>query len=97
MLTDEKGLALNDNIGLFNHVNGLDVGTTGESPIPFMGLAPGSVGLFQINFLLPQNVRSGNVVVRLVRHMCTLGSIFSCDRPKPQQFHYSQPVLLPVK
>ncbi len=96
--TDKLFLTLNEK-SLSNAVWGFQVDTTGQSPIPFMGLTPGSVGLFQINFILPQDVPSGNVVVKLVRHMCLGGGggLFQCLFPTPQQFSYSQPVLLPVK
>ncbi len=35
--------------------------TTGQLPILFIGLAPGMVGVYQINFVLPEGVGSGNV------------------------------------
>ncbi|MDQ2947595.1 MAG: hypothetical protein M3Y27_16965, partial [Acidobacteriota bacterium] len=98
VLTDELFLTLNEK-GLSNAVYGLQVDTTGQSPIPFMGLAPGLVGVFQVNFILPQDVPSGNVVVKLVRLICLDGGggLFGCLRPPPQKFRSSQPVLLPVK
>jgi hypothetical protein len=67
--------------------------TTGQLPIPFMGLAPGLVGVYQINFMLPEGVRSGNVPLLLVRKICA-GPIPGCRFPT---YHYSQLVLIPVK
>jgi hypothetical protein len=65
--------------------------TTGQFPIPFMGLAPGLVGVYQINFVLPEGVGSGNVPVRLGRDLC-----FGIGFCRPD-FTYSQPVLISVR
>jgi uncharacterized protein (TIGR03437 family) len=65
--------------------------TTGQLPIPFMGLAPGQVGVYQINFVFPEGLRSGNLPIRLGRDLCV--SIFFC-RP---DFVYSHPVLIPAR
>ncbi len=44
--------------------------STGMNPIPFIGLVPGAVGLYQINFSLPQNIPSGDHEVVLVATHC---------------------------
>lgn len=72
--------------------------TTGELPIPFMGLAPGAVGLFQINFVFPQGVPSGNARIQLVRSTCTAHFIATCSGTAYDTDQtFSQPVLIPVR
>jgi uncharacterized protein (TIGR03437 family) len=74
--------------------------STGMSPIPFMGLAPGAVGLYQINFTLPANVAVGDQEVLLVYTNCFSWSVRSFFEPcyaGGGQSYYSQQVLLPVR
>jgi uncharacterized protein (TIGR03437 family) len=89
---DQIGLSIDYNVLLMNKVLSSD-DTTGQLPIPFMGLAPGLVGVYQINFMFPEGVRSGNVPILLVRKICA-GPIPGCRFPA---FNNSQPVLIPVK
>ena len=71
--------------------------TTGELPIPFMGLAPGTVGLFQINFVFPAGVPSGNASIQLRRSTCTAHFITTCTGGGTDtDVAFSQPVLIPV-
>jgi uncharacterized protein (TIGR03437 family) len=73
-------------------VNGSPVGNVGDpNAIPFLGLAPGLVGVYQINFVLPVGTAPGDAQVKLrfTTHGIDLnGPAFSYD---------SAPVLLPVQ
>lgn len=64
--------------------------------IPFLGLSPGSVGLYQINFVLPDNVSPGDAQIKLEEVVCE--PIFGqCGTPPNTAHTYdSAPVLLPV-
>lgn len=44
--------------------------STGMSPISFIGLVPGMVGVYQMNFTLPGNTPSGVIAVELVEDVC---------------------------
>lgn len=69
---------------------------TGELPIPFMGLTPGAVGLYQVNFVMPQ-VAAGNATIRLEWVQCNSHFIYTCPfAGATWNRYYSQPVLLPV-
>lgn len=70
--------------------------TTGLLPIPFVGLTPGTVGLFQINFVFPQGISAGNVPVRLILESCK-ADLFSVCGGGADTISYSQPVLIPVQ
>jgi uncharacterized protein (TIGR03437 family) len=67
--------------------------------ITYVGLSPGSVGLFQIDFAVPANARSGDQPLTLVWRKCSQfpGDILLCN-PTDQLSSdlSSQPVLLPV-
>ena len=39
--------------------------------ILFLGLTPGTVGVYQVNFVVPASIMSGNVTVQLQRSKCT--------------------------
>jgi len=93
------GLVIDSTFWLFDEVPASGNNTTGLLPIPFMGLAPGTVGVFQINFMLPQGVASGDVSVTLVEEYCALPPKYprSCLDPAQSGFTYSQPVLVPVR
>lgn len=78
--------------------------STGMSPIPFIGLTPGTVGLYQLNFTLPQNILLGDQWVYLVTTNC-LGKIAGFPAAggncytsgSGTQWHYSQEVRIPVR
>ena len=92
---DTIGVSLNYGVLLMDSVPERGSGdTTGLLPIPFMGLAPGSVGLYQINFVLPQGLPPGNVPIQLVREICT--GVLGCGAPWYVKYYAGQPVLLPV-
>lgn len=63
--------------------------TTGLWRIPFMGLVPGLVGLYQVNFVLPEGTGSGNIPVRMGRDLCSGISLCNPD------FTYSQTARTP--
>ena len=71
--------------------------TTGQLPIPFMGLAPGMVGVYQINFVLPQGLRSGEVPIRLVRQKCLGMPGQSCGAPANILYFTGQKALMPIQ
>jgi uncharacterized protein (TIGR03437 family) len=71
--------------------------STGKQPIPFMGLTPGAVGLYQINFTFPSGVSAGDATIQLVRHTCPGGGSISCNRPENIRTYLSQPVSIPVR
>jgi uncharacterized protein (TIGR03437 family) len=90
---DQIGLSVNYGILLMDEAP--ESGdTTGQLPIPFMGLGPGQVGVYQINFVFPEGVRPlGNVPILLVRKTCG-GPGFSCVFPR---YSNGEPVLIPVR
>lgn len=96
---DSTGLAINGSVALFAPGSGREVDTTGRDPVPFMGLAPGTVGLYQINFMLPAGLPQGNLPIQLVRHRCmALFQAANCSVPSSQhQYQFSQAVLIPVE
>lgn len=57
--------------------------------IPFLGLSPGSVGLYQINFVMPATLGPGDVQIKLENSVCD-AMFGSCT------LYDSAPVLLPV-
>jgi hypothetical protein len=74
--------------------------STGINPIPFIGLAPGMVGIYQVNFILPESAPSGIIPIQLVRDRC-INVIPQCT-PQfypmgRQSLSYSETVLLPVR
>jgi hypothetical protein len=74
--------------------------STGMSPISFVGLAPGTVGVYQINFKLPAQTPSGNNPIQIVSQYCTLTFPGKCAPqffPNSLGVGYGQPVLLPVR
>lgn len=90
---DETGLSINGTLFFDSSLMG---DTTGELPIPFIGLTPGAAGLYQINFALPVGTPSGNVPIQIVREFCA-GPVPGCAGPKEPQLYKSQPVLVPVR
>ena len=42
--------------------------------ILFLGLTPGTAGVYQVNFVVPASIMSGNVIVQLQRSRC--GNLF---------------------
>jgi hypothetical protein len=68
---------------------------TGESPISFIGLVPGSVGLYQINFVMPQ-VSAGDATIWIEWSRCTSHFIYTCPATGYWSRNDSQPVLMPV-
>jgi uncharacterized protein (TIGR03437 family) len=91
---DILGLRVNGSLQVFNEVPLYSDDTTGQFPIPFMGLAPGLAGVYQINFVLPQNTPSGNIPIQLARGRCG-GPIDRCAFGI--RYTYGESVLLPVR
>ncbi|MCW5981198.1 MAG: hypothetical protein KIT09_24155 [Bryobacteraceae bacterium] len=57
----------------------------------FMGLSPGSIGVYQINFIVPRSVPGGpNPLVFLQRESCVLCSV-------KVNVHLSSPAVIPVR
>jgi uncharacterized protein (TIGR03437 family) len=69
------------------------------SPIMFLGLAPGLVGVYQVNFTLPESTHSGLQEVQIVRQMCnTFMSLTQCASGSPQTaYSVSVPVDIYIK
>jgi uncharacterized protein (TIGR03437 family) len=73
--------------------------TRPSCPISFLGLSPGSVGLYQINFVLPSGTFPGYRPAQIVRRRC---KAFAPFNPKCglsalyNRFDVSAPVNLPV-
>jgi adhesin/invasin len=42
------------------------IGSSGFGDVKYSGLAPGYIGLWQINVVVPQGLTAGNVAVRVV-------------------------------
>lgn len=61
-----------------------------SAEILFIGLSPGSVGVYQINFVLPKPLDPGLKTVTLERTFCILCPSFTVDSR-------SSPVLIPVR
>ncbi|MGA3097754.1 MAG: hypothetical protein ABSF25_14975 [Bryobacteraceae bacterium] len=88
-------------IGLYDSppING---DSTGMSPIPFIGLTPGAVGLYQIDFALPAIMPSGDLSVYLIATHCA-GTPAGFPAAGPDCYaggstwYYSQEVLIPVQ
>jgi uncharacterized protein (TIGR03437 family) len=59
--------------------------------ITFLGLAPGLVGVYQVNFILPSSPPAGDLKIQLQFHHCEDACFFG-----GQGWMYSKPVLLPV-
>lgn len=93
---DETRLVINDSLVLRGS-GGTFVPLLPDA-IPFMGLTPGSVGLYQINFVLPQGLPSGILPIRIRRVYCP-PQMGMCEG-SPQVITYDfdgQDVLIPVK
>jgi uncharacterized protein (TIGR03437 family) len=72
-------------------VNGTPIGSVGDpNAILFLGLAPGFVGVFQINFALPLGLSPGDVQITL--RQTTYDAMFGTVNT-----YNSSPVLLPVQ
>jgi len=72
---------------------GSDLAVSASQTNPsFLGLTPGSVGVYQINFAVPASETGGNKQIMLVRREC-LRTMFgwSC------RYYYSSPVLISVR
>jgi uncharacterized protein (TIGR03437 family) len=70
--------------------------------VSFLGLAPGEIGVYQINFTLDPQAASGNVPVAIVKQVCSqaAGGPVPCNPLVPGvgvEFNYGQNVLIPVK
>jgi uncharacterized protein (TIGR03437 family) len=71
----------------------------GQSPALFVGLTPGTVGVYQVNFQVPESLTAGNVPISFVRDWSET-EYTSC--PGPGSFtilitQESRTVLLPVQ
>jgi uncharacterized protein (TIGR03437 family) len=64
----------------------------GTATIGFLGLAPGLVGVYQLNFTLATNTPVGALQIQLERHWCNDACLFG-----GQGWEYSKSVLLPVR
>jgi hypothetical protein len=72
--------------------------STGMRPIPFIGLSPGSVGLYQINFTLPPATPSGDQPLQLEWDVCQrVPLLFDCVDGQGEHVYLSQTVLLPAR
>ena len=71
--------------------------SVGQPPIPFMGLAPGAVGLFQINFVLPGGLPAGNATIAIGELFCVEGGFPICGRASSWSHTAGPSVLLPVR
>jgi len=69
-----------------------------QSNPSFVGLTPGSVGVYQINFAIPAPKTGGNKEIVLVLYTCTAG-FRTCQSPwgAVRNYYYSSPVLIPVR
>ena len=80
-------IVVNDSIKVSNDV--------APNSIQFVGLSPGSVGLYQINFVLPRNLNPADVQIKLERFVCApIGG--DCSAPSNDHVYDSVPVLLPI-
>jgi uncharacterized protein (TIGR03437 family) len=65
--------------------------------IPFFGLAPGLIGVYQINFAVPAATRSGDIQIKLQRNSC-IPFMGQCTAAQaPWKTFQSSAVLLPVQ
>jgi uncharacterized protein (TIGR03437 family) len=97
---DEIGLWLDNGVLILDDQPPIAGDSTGMSPISFVGLAPGTVGVYQINFKLPAQTPSGNNPIQIVSQYCTLTFPGKCAPqffPNSLGVSYGQPVLLPVR
>jgi uncharacterized protein (TIGR03437 family) len=79
---------------------GGDLAATASDAYPFfLGLTPGSVGVYQLNVFIPKTEAGANKQIMLVRHLCFPAPPFgSCSSPwGPHRYYYSSPVLIPVQ
>ncbi|MFB3815983.1 MAG: hypothetical protein ACE14L_17915 [Terriglobales bacterium] len=60
----------------------------------FVGLAPGHVGLYQLNFQVPETLTPGDHVLRVVIGWC--GAFHGTGCTAPSSIKLSNPVILPV-
>ena len=93
-LIDQIGLVLAGATYVFD--NGEIWGdSTGASPVSFIGLTPGSVGLYQVNFTLPASPPNGDVALQLARRICT--PLFAACSPRDTTYYLSQTVVIPIR
>jgi uncharacterized protein (TIGR03437 family) len=92
---DTTGLIINNSVVLPNR---FPYYYSPDADLPFMGLTPGSVGLYQINFVLPQGLPSGNLPIRIRRWYCS-PTTYDCGAPRGAgtQVLDGQNVLIPVQ
>jgi len=72
-----------------------DLANQAASPISYIGLSPGSVGLYQVNFVLSQLPFTGLQAVQLVETYCI--AISGDCRQRPLSPEIAPPVLMPVQ
>lgn len=72
--------------------------TASQTNPSYVGLTPGSVGVYQINFAIPASETGGNKQIVLVLHTCVPG-FRTCLSPSgaAHNYYYSSPVLIPVQ
>jgi len=76
---------------------GVTFGAATGAGLLFMGLAPGMVGVYQVNFVMP-NVESGVATVTLGQTTCVPNVIDACQNPNSIVFAKGQStVLIPVQ
>jgi hypothetical protein len=68
----------------------------GNHSVQFMGLAPGMVGIYQINFVMPY-VRSGTVSIGLLRQTCAPSIYDMCQAPGAIKTALGSTVSIPVQ
>jgi uncharacterized protein (TIGR03437 family) len=69
----------------------------GQPPIPFMGLAPGAVGLFQIDFVIPSGLPAGTATIAIGELYCVSAGFPICGRASGWSHTAGPAVLLPVR
>jgi uncharacterized protein (TIGR03437 family) len=92
------GLFIKDSAGSSFNVFNLNGLYNPNGDLPFMGLTPGAVGLYQINFVLP-GLAAGNAAID-IRHMgCNeaLAFLSGCGAPGATVFTDGQTVLIPAQ
>jgi uncharacterized protein (TIGR03437 family) len=96
---DLTGLLIIDGVGNRFSVFNLGGGTYDPNGnLLFMGLTPGAIGLYQINFVLPPGLSSGNAAINLRHLACNPAAppFGDCQAPAAVVVD-SQAVLLPVQ
>jgi uncharacterized protein (TIGR03437 family) len=92
---DETGIYVTDNTGFQVSISPGASSQPGSSLL-FMGLAPGLVGVYQINFIMPKT-HSGVAAVAISHATCNPGLYDGCNQRVTVVSTAGQPVLIPVQ